>query len=65
MSTRYLTSRHLRERFGSCSQMWIWRRLQTDPTFPKPIVIANRRFWNQDDIEAWEASRKEEASHAA
>ena len=65
MTTRYLTSRHLRKRFGDCSQMWIWRRQQTDPTFPKPdLVIGNRRLWAEEKIEAWEESRKEEVTHA-
>jgi hypothetical protein len=47
----------LRKRYGDCSPMWIERRLSGDPTFPKPIYIAKRRFWRLADIVAWETAK--------
>jgi hypothetical protein len=47
----------LRKRYGGCSAMWIERRLSGDPTFPRPIYIAKRRFWRLADIVAWEATK--------
>ncbi len=31
--------------------------LRTDPEFPAPITIANKRQWFLDEIEEWKASR--------
>lgn len=39
------------------SHMWVERRLADDPTFPKPMYIAKRRFWRQADIVTWERSQ--------
>lgn len=44
----------VRRRYGGCSHMWIERRLKDDPTFPKPLYIAKRRYWRLGDLEAWE-----------
>lgn len=38
---------------GGVSDMWIWRRLESDPTFPKPIYIGRRRFWREADVVSW------------
>jgi hypothetical protein len=55
--TFFLTSRQVRERYGNVSAMWIWRRLnEPDSNFPKPTVIASRRFWRECDLIAWERS---------
>ena len=41
--------------------MFVERKLTLDPTFPKPIRLADgkmaRRYWNIDEIEAWERGR--------
>jgi predicted DNA-binding transcriptional regulator AlpA len=37
--------------------MWVERRLQFDPDFPKPIKIGRLRFWDLDALEAYEQSR--------
>jgi predicted DNA-binding transcriptional regulator AlpA len=44
----------VRARYGGVSHMWIERRLVDDPTFPKPVYIANRRFWRVAELVAWE-----------
>jgi predicted DNA-binding transcriptional regulator AlpA len=36
--------------FGGVSDMWISRRLSDDPHFPKPILIASRRYWRLSDL---------------
>jgi predicted DNA-binding transcriptional regulator AlpA len=53
----FLTSRQVRERYGNASDMWLWRRLDEDKGFPKPIRIKNRRFWRLADLRAWERSQ--------
>ena len=35
----------LRKRYGAFQRMSVERRLSSDPTFPRPIYIAKRRFW--------------------
>jgi predicted DNA-binding transcriptional regulator AlpA len=47
----------LRKRYGGVSAMWVERRLSDDPTFPKPIYIASRRFWRLAQLVAWETSK--------
>jgi hypothetical protein len=44
----------VRARYGNCSHMWIERRLACDPTFPRPVYIAKRRFWRVADLVGWE-----------
>jgi predicted DNA-binding transcriptional regulator AlpA len=53
---RYLTTAQLRERYGSVSHMWIERRLQKDPTFPRPVKLGGSalRMFDLNQIEAWE-----------
>ena len=51
----YLTARQVRERYGNCSDMCIWRWLNdTAMNFPKPLVINSRRLWKIADLEAFE-----------
>jgi hypothetical protein len=33
------TARQVKRHFGEVSDMWLWRRLRDDPTFPRPLVI--------------------------
>ena len=61
----YLTARQVRERYGNCSDMAIWRWLHDEKlNFPKPLVINARRLWKVTDLEAFEAqqSQKQEAA---
>jgi hypothetical protein len=52
-----VSSRGVRRRYDDCSHMWIVRRLADDPLFPKPIIIARRRFWRLSELVAWERSK--------
>jgi predicted DNA-binding transcriptional regulator AlpA len=40
------------------SDMWLWRVQRSDPEFPKPVVVRNRRFWRLSELMAWEEKRK-------
>src|SRR5262245_34723259 len=44
----------VRERYGGVSDMWIDRRLRSDPSFPKPRYIGRRRYFLLAELEAWE-----------
>lgn len=50
---RRIQAAAVRELLGGVSDMFLWRRLAGDPTFPKPIYIAKRRFWREADIVEW------------
>jgi predicted DNA-binding transcriptional regulator AlpA len=44
--------------------MWIVRLLENDPSFPRPLLIRNRRYWRLSEIERWEETKRS-ATHAA
>ena len=46
-------ARAVRTLCGDVSDMWLWRRLNDDPSFPRPIYIGRRRFWREADVLAW------------
>ena len=50
----YLTSRQVRTRYGGRSHMWIVRRLQTDPRFPRPLMIGNRQHFDEAALDAYD-----------
>lgn len=45
-------------RLGDISRATLWRYLK-DPEldFPRPIVMRKRRFWREDELSDWIASR--------
>jgi len=57
-SKRHITSKALRERYGNISEMTLWR-WERDPNLglPKPQVINKRKYYDLDEIEAWERKR--------
>jgi predicted DNA-binding transcriptional regulator AlpA len=59
---RYLDSIQVRRRYGNRSDMWLWRRLRDDPSFPKPIEIGRRRFWRLDELVVWEHAHQRGAA---
>ncbi len=66
MTPRYLNSRQVRERYGSISDMSLWRWLNNEALrFPKPLIINNRRFWDQSSLEEWERTRSASPLEAA
>ena len=54
----------VRMRYGGRSDMWLWRRLQKDADFPRPIVIGNKRYWRLSELVAFEDRRRADASRA-
>jgi hypothetical protein len=61
-----LTARQLKARWGGCSDMKLWRLLQSNPNMPKPIVMgtgprAHRYFYLHEVIAFERASRREVA----
>jgi predicted DNA-binding transcriptional regulator AlpA len=63
MTEKRITARDVRELCGGVSDMWLWRRLHDDPSFPRPTYIARRRFWREADVINWlEAQSEKEAA---
>ena len=66
---RLLSSVEMRRRFGDASHMFLERQLARDPTFPRPVYIARRRYWRLGEVRQWEATlsrtKSEPASAAA
>ena len=53
-----LTAPQVRHRYGSRSDMWLWRLLKNEASgFPKPLIINGRRYWRLEDLEAWEVAQ--------
>lgn len=62
---RIIPAKAVRERCGDWSDMTLWRRLNEDGSdFPKPVKIARRRYWYEDEIDAWLESRADNAEAA-
>jgi predicted DNA-binding transcriptional regulator AlpA len=59
---RRIKAAAVRDLCGGVSDMWIWRRLDRDPTFPRPVYIAKRRFWRERDVLQWLDRQNEDAS---
>jgi hypothetical protein len=53
----FLSARQVRWRYGDRSDMWLWRILKNDPTFPRPLIINGRRYFACKRLEAWERDR--------
>lgn len=53
-TAKFLTARQVRDRFGGISEMTLWRWLNGETAFPKPLTINRRRFWKITDVEAFE-----------
>jgi hypothetical protein len=49
-----LSTASVRRRYDGVSDMWIWRRLADDPTFPRPLYIRRRRYWSLNALIVWE-----------
>lgn len=52
---QYIGIKTLRARYGGRSHMWVERKLESDPTFPRPRKFGGRlRLWDVDELVAWE-----------
>lgn len=49
---RRISAKQVRELCGGCSDMWLHRRLR-DSDFPRPQLIAGRRFWREREVLEW------------
>lgn len=54
---RRVGSRYVKELFG-VTDMTLWRWLNSDTGFPKPIHISGRRYWREADILAFLDARE-------
>jgi hypothetical protein len=59
-----LDAMQVRVRYGKRSDMWLWRLLENDPSFPRPLLIRNRRYWRLSELTSWEETKRS-AGHAA
>lgn len=49
-----LPTKEVRKFCGNVSEMTLWRWLHDDRLdFPKPTIIRNRRYWDEDQLEAF------------
>jgi hypothetical protein len=55
-SAVYLGAAQLRARYGGVSHMWIERKLQGDPAFPRPKYFGRMRFWAIAELETYEGN---------
>jgi len=65
-SNELIPARTVRKTLGNISDMTIYRWLNDQNyqylKFPKPIYIANRRYWRRSDIESWIDQQKGDAA---
>jgi predicted DNA-binding transcriptional regulator AlpA len=55
--TSLISATTVRAELGGISDMTLWRWLnRPDLGFPRPVVIARRRYWRRVDIENWKQS---------
>jgi predicted DNA-binding transcriptional regulator AlpA len=53
-----LNSRSVRARYDNPSDMTLWRWVNDDKlNFPKPAIIRGRRYWDEAELDAWDASQ--------
>ncbi len=53
-----LTGPQVRARYGGVSDMWIWRRENLDPEWPKPILIGRRKYYDEDELDAYDEAHR-------
>jgi predicted DNA-binding transcriptional regulator AlpA len=63
-----ITGKQLRDFFGGCSEMHIWRLLNAKKyrtlAFPKPIKINDRNYWRLGAIRNWIREREAQSQRA-
>jgi hypothetical protein len=62
MEKTYLTAGQMRVRYGNRSEMFLTRIMQSDPAFPRPVMLGRLRLWAIDEVEEYEralAARRE------
>jgi hypothetical protein len=49
-----LTASQVRARYGGTSAMWLGRKLNHDPSFPRPYYAGSRRLWRLGELRVWD-----------
>jgi predicted DNA-binding transcriptional regulator AlpA len=62
MSERQLVQ--LDDRFPNVSRSTRWR-IEREPDFPRAIVIRNRKYYDANELTAWEEARRRREREAA
>ncbi len=55
---RLLTATQVKLRYGGRSDAWLWRLLADEPDFPRPIRIKQMRYWDEDELDAYEEKKR-------
>ena len=50
----YLTATQVCRRYGGKSDSWLWRLLQSDPKFPRPVYLKNKRLFLEAALEEYD-----------
>ena len=50
----WITAKQVCQRYGGRSQMWLWRKLQGDLTFPKPTYFGRLQFFKQASLDEYD-----------
>lgn len=53
-SAVYISAPQVLDRYGGRSHMWLVRKLESDPDFPKPEKFGRLRFFKISELEAYE-----------
>ncbi len=62
---RMIVAAAIRDLCGGVSDMSLWRWLHDDELeFPKPIYIARRRYWREQDVLDWLEAREQHQPRA-
>jgi predicted DNA-binding transcriptional regulator AlpA len=65
MMKRYISKSFILARLANISDTTLWR-MCNEGKFPKPISIsANRKGWDEDEVNAWFSARSSENQKAA
>jgi hypothetical protein len=52
----WLTSNQVCARYGGRSLMWLWRKVKTDPNFPRPHYSGRFQFYSLVELNAYDAA---------
>jgi predicted DNA-binding transcriptional regulator AlpA len=50
----WMSTNQVLARYGGRSQMWLWRKIQKEPAFPRPTYFGRMLFFRVDELEAYE-----------
>jgi predicted DNA-binding transcriptional regulator AlpA len=63
---RWVGARAVRARFNDCSDMTLWRWLNNPALgFPKPVYHGRLRFWDEEELDAYDEKLKASAEGKA